>query len=73
MKKIIIPFRHLVPAGLYDITSLIQVDLAKFIRKSTDSRADILVGRSQNITILVRFLKIYLGIYYNITGSSCHQ
>ena len=39
----LIPSRHQIPAGSYEIAWLIQIDLAKFIRESTDHEADILV------------------------------
>ena len=42
-RNVLIPSRHKIPAGWYEIASLIQVDLAKFIHESTDDEADILV------------------------------
>ena len=47
-----IPFRHQILVGWYEIASLIQIDLANFIRGLTDHEADILGWeRLQNITI----------------------
>ena len=50
-KDYLIPSRHQIPAGSYEIASLIKIDLAKFIRESNDHEADILVRRFQNITL----------------------
>ena len=47
----LVPSCHEIPAGSYEIASLIQIDLAKFIRELTDHEADILDWRFQNITI----------------------
>ena len=53
-----IPSRHQIPAGSYEIVWLIQTDLAKFIRESTDHEADILVKVLKHNCLEVRFLKI---------------